>query len=85
VFCYGFYEHDTSDQRTFPGYPPMLRPRGHGERYRITARGPGVTPIISWEGEGLPDYDPNNHEHVERERAMNELQRSFNDPKCRDN
>jgi hypothetical protein len=43
-FCYGFYRHGS-------------RPEGHGERYRGTIIGPGVTPDISWETEALGAYD----------------------------
>ena len=37
-FCYGFYPHGA-------------RPAGHGERYRATIIGPGVTPDVMWQGE----------------------------------
>ena len=73
TFCYGFYSHAP-----YPGYPPgPTRPPGHGERYRLTARGPGVTPIVRWEGAGLPDYDASDpllvgHEKGKRKRE-NEL------------
>jgi hypothetical protein len=43
-FCYGFYRHGS-------------RPEGHGERYRGTIIGPGVTPDISWETAALGSYD----------------------------
>ncbi len=39
TFCYGFYPHGN-------------RPAGHGERYRATIIGPGVTPDVMWQGEG---------------------------------
>ena len=36
-----------------PGYPSS-EPRGpgNGERHRVTVMGPGVTPVVRWEGEG---------------------------------
>ena len=37
TFCYGFYPHGA-------------RPAGHGERYRATIIGPGVTPDVMWQG-----------------------------------
>jgi hypothetical protein len=37
AFCYGFYPHGN-------------RPVGSGERYRATVIGPGVTPLVYWEG-----------------------------------
>lgn len=55
TFCYGFY-------------PRSGRPPGHGERYRATAIGPGVTPDAYWEQMGLGGYDP------QREADMNRLQ-----------
>jgi hypothetical protein len=68
-FCYGFYRHNP-----YPGYPNVgRRPAGHGERYRITAMGPGVTPIIMWEGLGLPNYNRRDRSHVEHEHRMNRL------------
>jgi hypothetical protein len=45
AFCYGFYPHGS-------------RPAGHGERYRATIIGPGVTPDVMWQGESLGAYDP---------------------------
>lgn len=80
VFCYGFYEHEP-----YPGYPPGRRPMGHGSKYRITAMGPGVTPLVTWEGIDPGDYDKSNAETVAREQAMNELQRSFADERCQIN
>lgn len=68
-FCYGFYEHDPP-----PGYPDVgRRPKGNGERYRLTVMGPGVTPVIVELRDGLPDYDKQNPEHVAHEQAMNDL------------
>jgi hypothetical protein len=44
TFCYGFYAHGN-------------RPAGHGERYRATIIGPGVTPDVMWQGESPGEYD----------------------------
>jgi len=44
TFCYGFYPHGN-------------RPAGHGERYRATIIGPGVTPDVMWQGESPGEYD----------------------------
>ena len=70
AFCYGFYP--TRDV-SLPGYPNNLRPAGHGERYRITVVGPGVTPDISSEDAGLPAFEPWNPSHTKHESAMNAL------------
>jgi hypothetical protein len=78
-FCYAFYPtRDTA----LPGAP--FRPAGNGRRYRITVVGPGVTPDVSWEGAGLPDFDASNPLHVEHERQSNELvdQIAVGDPLC---
>ena len=78
VFCYGFYPHAP-----YPGYPPGTRPPGNGLRYRITVLGPGVTPAVGWEGDGLTDYDPNIDPGLAtHESSMNELERSWHDPLC---
>lgn len=70
-FCYGFFRRPV-----YAGYPDLpVRPKGNGSAYRITAIGPGVTPIVQWQGMGLPDFDPGNEEHRQREQDMNALQR----------
>jgi hypothetical protein len=57
-FCYGFYSHGN-------------RPEGNGERYRATIIGPGVTPDIYWESDGLGAYDK------DFDLQMHEEQKSF--------
>jgi len=81
-FCYGFYPHPP-----YPGYPKGVRPMGNGKRYRVTASGPGVTPLVVWEGAGQPDYDASNPAHVALEARMNTLQRELAGPtgRCRIN
>ena len=69
-FCYSFWP--TRDI-TLPGYPDNLRPAGHGERYRITVIGPGVTPDVTWEGHGLHDFRPGNPDDAGYETRMNAL------------
>jgi hypothetical protein len=77
VFCYGFYEHDP-----YAGYPGGRRPKGHGKRYRITAMGPGVTPLVMWQGDDPGDYDANDAAKVQREQEMNSSQRALGDDRC---
>ena len=60
AFCYGLIPHGA-------------RPSGRGERYRVTVIGPGVTPDVSWEGAGLPDYDPSDSTHVARDQETNRM------------
>jgi hypothetical protein len=53
AFCYSFVP-----QALPPGYPSReVRGPGNGERHRVTVMGPGVTPIVQWEGAGLGRYD----------------------------
>ncbi len=53
AFCYSFVP-----QVPPPGYPSRApRGPGNGDRHRVTAMGPGVTPVIRWEGAGLGRYD----------------------------
>lgn len=54
----GTFCHSFTPQRPFPGYPSReLRPAAPGKRYRVTVMGPGVTPVIQWEGAGPGAYD----------------------------
>jgi hypothetical protein len=54
AFCYSFVP-----QYTPSGYPVReLRGPGLGLRHRLRASGPGVTPIVEWEGPRLGPYDP---------------------------
>jgi hypothetical protein len=53
-FCYSF----APLVRPPPGYPSVPTVSGQGERHRITAMGPGVTPDVQWEGAALGRYDP---------------------------
>ncbi len=63
AFCYSFVP-----QMTPPGYPTrVVRPAGNGERHRVTVMGPGVTPVVQWEGPSLGRYDP------QRDGQYNEL------------
>ena len=54
----GTFCHSFVPQKPFPGYPSQeMRPAAPGERYRVTVMGPGVTPVIQWEGPGLTAAD----------------------------
>jgi hypothetical protein len=62
-FCYSFVP-----QKPPPGYPDeRIRPAGDGDRHRVTIMGPGVTPVVRWEGPSLGAYDP------ERDAVFNRL------------
>jgi hypothetical protein len=63
AFCFSFVP-----QVPPPGYPSRTpRGPGNGERHRVTVMGPGVTPIVQWEGAGLGRYD------ADRDAAFNAL------------
>jgi hypothetical protein len=52
-FCFSFVP-----DRPPPGYPDRsIRPAGNGDRHRVTAMGPGVTPVVQWEGDSLGPYN----------------------------
>lgn len=62
-FCYSFYP--TNDV-SLPGRPS--RPAGNGSRYRISAMGPGVTPDVEAEADGIGRYDSGSAADAELER-----------------
>ena len=66
-FCYTFVP-----QAPPAGYPSS-EPRGNGlgERYRISVMGPGVTPIVQWEGPRLGAFD--RERQAEETRAFDEI------------
>jgi hypothetical protein len=53
-FCYTFVA-----QAPPKGYP-SAKPNGTGlgKKYRVTVMGPGVTPIVRWQGRKLTSFDP---------------------------
>lgn len=66
TFCYGFYPHGS-------------RPPGHGERYRATIIGPGVTPDVMWQGTSLGAYDPS----LDRQLAETQRETYASDSLCK--
>jgi hypothetical protein len=80
-FCYSFVVQSPPG-----GYPgtkggyPSNEPRGPGlgERHRITVMGPGVTPVLRWQGARLGAYDR------DRDAAINRIfdQILAGDDKC---
>jgi hypothetical protein len=65
AFCYGFYPHGN-------------RPVGKGEAYRASVMGPGVTPILFWQGNAPGPFD------AMADQAANEEQATlFPNDKCR--
>jgi hypothetical protein len=79
-FCYHFVQ-----RKRYAGYPPgPVRPAANGERYRITAGGPGVTPFVMQTAEGLPNFNASNPAHVQLEAAMDPLKAAIfaGDTRC---
>jgi hypothetical protein len=73
LFCFGFFPRDpyVNGHPHPPGTPHRRRGPAHGDQYRITAVGPGVTPDVTWHGPGLHAYNAGNPDDVALEQAMN--------------
>ena len=56
----GFLAHNPRGNFCAGVFPNMFGrgPAGRGSAYRATAMGPGVTPIVMWEGPGPGSYQP---------------------------
>jgi len=55
----GTFCHSFVPQAPPPGYPSQeVRPAAPGERHRVVVSGPGVTPVLVWEGARAGAYDP---------------------------
>jgi hypothetical protein len=53
----GTFCHSFVPQVPPPGYPSRaVVPAAPGDAYRVTVMGPGVTPIVAWQGDGLPSW-----------------------------
>ena len=77
----GTFCHSFVPQKVFPGYPGAgtTRPAARGERYRVTVMGPGVTPVVQWEGGGLGRFVKSADEEINA--RFDELM--ADDPICR--
>ena len=71
-FCYSLGPRDPA-AGAFPGYPSVGPRQGTGARYRLTALGPGVTPIVTWESPDPGSYDGADAAKVALEQAGNAL------------
>jgi len=84
VFCYGFFTFDpTKGGYKHPPGQTAMRGPGVGERYRLTASGPGVLPNVSAEVPGLHPYDANNPQDVDYNRTENLILQSWGDSQCK--
>jgi hypothetical protein len=71
-FCYSF-----GPRPPYPGYPASPPRQGNGTRYRLTALGPGVTPIVSIELAGPGDFEASNPAKEKAEADGNALVQSL--------
>jgi hypothetical protein len=80
----GTFCHSFVPQTPPPGYPSqVLRPAAPGAKYRVTVMGPGVTPVIEWDGDGLSPWT-GDADQLTAQQAANELWDGFmlGDTRC---
>jgi hypothetical protein len=83
AFCYGFYSFDpTKGGYKHPAGWTARRGPGTGDRYRIFAEGPGVTPDVAAVIDGLHPFDRGNPEDVAYGRQQSALLASYGDRLC---
>jgi hypothetical protein len=84
VFCYGFYSFDptTGGYKHPPGWTAKRGP-GVGEKYRLTASGPGVTPNVATIIPGLHAFDRTSQADVAWQDQQSQLLLSWGDRLCR--
>jgi lysophospholipase L1-like esterase len=85
AFCYGFFPIDpTMGGYEYPAgwHTGDKRAAGFGTQYRIIASGPGVTPLVSWEGDAIGAYDGNDPSYVIHDLETTQLVRSFGSKLC---
>jgi hypothetical protein len=73
IWCYGFFQFDATLYPHPKNLKEKMRGPGTGEKYRLSADGPGVTPDVSVIVPGLHDYNPNDANDVAYERQQNAL------------
>ncbi|MGZ8717222.1 MAG: hypothetical protein ACXWYO_08945 [Gaiellaceae bacterium] len=84
IFCYGFYTFDpTKGGYKHPPGQTARRGPGLGEKYRLTASGPGVTPNIATIVPTLHPFDANNPNDVDYQRQQSAVLISWGDKQCR--
>ena len=84
AFCYGFYPFDpTKGGYAHPPGQTAVRGPGVGEKYRLLAEGPGVTPNVAVIVPGLHPFDPRNPADVRQEAQGSAQLASYGDKSCR--
>ena len=83
AFCYGFYRFDpTKGGYRHPPGQTALRGPGTGDKYRLIASGPGVTPNVALLVPGLQAYDPRDLADVQYQSEQTQLLKSLGDKSC---
>jgi hypothetical protein len=84
AFCYGFYPFDpTKGGYIHPAGWTGKRGPGTGEKYRITAGGPGVTPNVATIVTGLHPFDRASPDDVAWQTQQSAVLASYDDRLCR--
>jgi hypothetical protein len=84
VFCYGFYSFDpTKGGYKHPAGWTAKRGPGTGEKYRLVASGPGVTPNVGAIVDGLHPFDASNPADVAWQQEQSDVLLSWGDRLCR--
>jgi hypothetical protein len=84
VFCYGFYSFDpTKGGYKHPAGWTAKRGPGTGEKYRLVASGPGVTPNVGAIVDGLHPFDASNASDVAWQQEQSDVLLSWGDRLCR--
>jgi hypothetical protein len=83
VFCYGFYSFDPTKggYKHPPGWTARRGP-GTGEKYRLLASGPGVTPNVGAIIDGLHPFDKANAADVTFQVQQTQVLQSWGDKLC---
>ncbi len=83
VFCYGFYSFDPTKggYKHPPGWTARRGP-GTGEKYRLTASGPGVTPNVGAILDGLHPFDKANAADVSFQQQQTQVLQAWGDKLC---
>ncbi|HLY93539.1 MAG TPA: hypothetical protein VKP14_01705 [Gaiellaceae bacterium] len=83
VWCYGFYTFDpTKGGYIHPPGQTGVRGPGIGERYRLIAAGPGVTPNVELDVPAFHAFDAKNPSDVSYQQEQTALLQSLGDKSC---
>jgi hypothetical protein len=84
AFCYGFYTFDpTKGGYQHPPGQTAVRGPGTGEKYRLFAEGPGVTPDVAAVVPALHAFDSQNPQDAALQAEESAVVLSYGDRSCR--